>query len=102
MCVSFQLKKHLSVGKGGMILLDNAEDADILRQIRYDGRPELESAWADQKIQLFGYHYHMTFETAQLGLDKIDDAIARVPKTWTHKDYPDLSTYDIFKKGVQH
>ena len=63
---------------------------------------KLESAWADQKIQLFGYHYHMTFETAQLGLDKIDDAIARVPKTWTYKDYPDLSTYDIFKKGVQH
>ncbi len=70
MCVSFQLKKHLSLGKGGIILLDNAEDADILRQIRYDGRPELESPWADQDIQLFGYHYQMTYETAQIGVDK--------------------------------
>jgi hypothetical protein len=24
MCISFQLKKHLSLGKGGIILLDNA------------------------------------------------------------------------------
>ena len=102
MCVSFQLKKHLSVGKGGMILLDNAEDAEILRQIRYDGRPELEAAWADQEIKRFGYHYHMTYETAQLGLDKLDDAIARVPKLWSYKDYPNLSTYEIFNKGVQH
>ena len=102
MCVSFQLKKHLSLGKGGIILLDNAEDADILRQIRYDGRPQLEAPWAEQDIQLFGYHYQMTYETAQLGVGKFSEAIYREPKKWTYKDYPDLSTYDIFKKGIQH
>ena len=100
MCLSFQLRKHLSLGKGGMILLDNAEDADILRQIRYDGRPDLDRPWADQKIELFGYHYQMTYETAQLGLDKFDDVVKRIPKHWTYKDYPDLSTYKIFQKGV--
>jgi dTDP-4-amino-4,6-dideoxygalactose transaminase len=102
MCVSFQLKKHLSLGKGGIILLDCAEDADILRQIRYDGRPDLDRPWADQKIELFGYHYQMTYETAQLGLDKFDDAVHRIPKHWTYKDYPNLSDYDIFEKGVLH
>ena len=51
---------------------------------------------------LFGYHYQMTYETAQLGIDKFSEAIYREPKKWTYKDYPDLSTYDIFKKGIQH
>ena len=102
MCISFQLKKHLSLGKGGMILLDNAEDADILRQIRYDGRPDLDRPWADQKIELFGYHYQMTYETAQLGLEKFDDAVQRTPRHWTYKDYPNLSKYEIFQHGVLH
>jgi hypothetical protein len=44
----------------------------------------------------------MTYETAQLGVDKFSEAIYRAPKKWTYKDYPNLSTYDIFKKGVQH
>ena len=102
MCVSFQMKKHLSLGKGGIILLDNAEDADILRQIRYDGRPELESPWADQDIKLFGYHYQMTFETAEMGVNKFQEAVYREPKQWTWKDYPNLSEYKIFEKGVLH
>ena len=102
MCLSFQLRKHLSLGKGGMILLDNAEDANILRQIRYDGRPDLDRPWADQNITMFGYHYQMTYETAQIGLDKLDDAVKRTPKHWTYKDYPYLSTYKIFQRGILH
>jgi|TARA_B110000503_G_C7053763_1_gene373484 dTDP-4-amino-4,6-dideoxygalactose transaminase len=102
MCLSFQLRKHLSLGKGGMILLDNAEDANILRQTRYDGRPDLDRPWADQNITMFGYHYQMTYETAQIGLDKFDDAVTRIPKHWTYKDYPDLSTYKIFQRGILH
>jgi hypothetical protein len=102
MCVSFQMKKHLSLGKGGVILLDNEEDAEILRQIRYDGRPDLESPWADQNIQLFGYHYQMTYETAEMGVNKFQEAVYREPKHWTWKDYPNLSKYEIFKKGVSH
>lgn len=32
MCLSFQFQKHLSLGRGGMILLDNKEDAIILKK----------------------------------------------------------------------
>ena len=35
---SFQFQKHLSLGRGGMILLDNKEDYDILKKMSYDGR----------------------------------------------------------------
>ena len=80
----------------------NEEDAEILRQIRYDGRPDLESPWADQNIQLFGYHYQMTYETAEMGVNKFQEAVYREPKQWTWKDYPNLSEYKIFEKGVLH
>jgi len=32
----------------------------------------------------------MTPETAQLGLDKLPDAIKSKPKLWTYKDYPNI------------
>jgi hypothetical protein len=44
----------------------------------------------------------MTYETAQMGVDKFTEAVYREPRQWTWQDYPDLSTYEIFKKGVQH
>ena len=102
MCVSFQMKKHLSLGKGGIILCDSERNADILRQIRYDGRPDLDRPWADQKIELFGYHYQMTYETAELGLGKFDEAVKTTPRKWSYKDYPNLSHYEIFNKGISH
>lgn len=96
MCLSFQFKKHLSLGRGGMILLQDKEDAYLLRRMAYDGRgPGI--AWAEQDIHMMGYHYYMTPETAQLGLDKLPDAIKRKPKTWSWKDYPDLTKMRIFQ-----
>ena len=33
MCLSFQFKKHLSLGRGGAILLQNKNDYDILKKM---------------------------------------------------------------------
>lgn len=96
MCISFQYQKHLSLGRGGVILLDNDDDALILKKMSYDGRlPNL--PWRDQNIDCVGYHYYMTPETAKLGLDKIDDAIKNKPKKWKVSDWPDLTEMKIFK-----
>jgi hypothetical protein len=38
----------------------------------------------------------MTPETAQLGLDKLDDAINNVPKQWVVTDWPDLTKMKVF------
>ena len=97
MCLSFQHKKHLSLGRGGAILTDNEESAEILKKMVYDGRLR-DTPWAEQNIDMLGYHYYMTPETAQLGLDKLDTAIATQPKQWTTKDWPDLTKMEIFKK----
>ena len=61
----------------------------------YDGR-DLSKPWVGQDITTIGYHYYMTPETAQLGIDKLPSAIEKTPKIWSHLDYPDLSKYTVF------
>lgn len=96
MCLSFQYKKHLSLSRGGMILCSNEEDYLRLKKLSYDGRvPEV--FWEAQDIDTVGYHYYMTPETAQLGLDKLELAVKTDPKTQGWKNYPDLSTMKVFK-----
>ena len=96
MCLSFQFQKHLSLGRGGMILTDDKESVDKLKKMSYDGRlPDI--PWATQNIETMGYHYYMTPEAAQTGLDKFEEAVVSEPKIWTDRDYPDLRTMDVFK-----
>jgi dTDP-4-amino-4,6-dideoxygalactose transaminase len=96
MCLSFQFQKHLSLGRGGMILTDNEHAAKELKKMTYDGRlPDV--PWREQNIDRVGYHYYMTPETAQNGLDKLSDAIDSEPRQWVTNDWPDLTQMKIFK-----
>ena len=96
MGVSFQFQKHLSLGRGGILLTDNKEAAIELKKMSYDGRlPDI--PWREQDIEIYGYHYYMTPETAQLGLDKLDTAKNTNPKKWVVTDWPDLTTLKVFK-----
>ena len=97
MVISFQFRKHLSLGRGGIILTDSEESYNTLKKMSYDGRhPDI--PWRDQNIDMMGYHYYMTPETAELGLTKLPDAILSEPIKWTINDWPDLTKMDIFKK----
>lgn len=96
MCISFQYQKHLSLGRGGVILTDNTTAARDLKKMSYDGRLPF-IPWREQDIDMIGYHYYMTPETAQLGLDKLDDAINEPPKKWVVEDWPDLTIMKVFK-----
>tara|TARA_A100001201_G_scaffold138535_1_gene129526 strand:- start:475 stop:1071 length:597 start_codon:yes stop_codon:yes gene_type:complete len=96
MCLSFQFQKHLSLGRGGMILTDNQEAAIELKKMSYDGRHPL-IPWREQNITTKGYHYYMTPETAENGLKKLPEAIKTKPKQWVITDWPDLTQMEIFK-----
>jgi len=97
MSISFQYQKHLSLGRGGIILTDNEEASIQLKKMSYDGRlPNI--PWREQNIDTMGYHYYMTPETAQMGLDKLPQAIIKEPRQWEVSDWPDLSQMEIFKK----
>jgi len=97
MCISFQYQKHLSLGRGGIILMDNESDYISLKKMSYDGRlPNI--PWRDQDIDTVGFHYYMTPETAQLGLNKLQMSIDTPPRQWVVTDWPDLTEMQIFKK----
>ena len=96
MCLSFQFQKHLSLGRGGMILTDNKKARDELKKMSYDGR-ESDIPWQGQNITTIGYHYYMTPETAEEGLRKLPEAIKTEPKKWNVSEWPDLRNMDVFK-----
>jgi len=97
MCLSFQFQKHLSLGRGGMILTDNEEAAMELKKMSYDGRvPDI--PWREQNISKRGYHYYMAPETAANGLSKLLEAIKTKPRKWVITEWPDLTNMEIFKK----
>ena len=98
MSLSFQFQKHLSLGRGGMILTDNQEAAIELKKMSYDGRHPL-IPWREQNIKTKGYHYYMAPETAANGLKKLPEAIKTKPKQWVITDWPDLTQMEIFKNG---
>ena len=96
MCISFQFQKHLSLGRGGIILTDDKEARDELKKMSYDGRTP-DKPWREQNVTTMGYHYYMTPETAQKGLDKFEEAKRTKPRKWLLEDWPDLTKMDVFK-----
>lgn len=76
MCLSFQIKKRIPIGRGGMILTDNKAAADWFKLWRYDGRDMSLPYDSADHVKSFGFHYYMTPEDAARGImliDKIKD-----------------------------
>ena len=96
MSLSFQYQKHLSLGRGGMVLIDDKHAYESLIKLSYDGRIR-NIPWREQNISSVGYHYYMTPETAMLGLEKLPEAKITTPRQWNYEDWPDLREMDIFK-----
>jgi dTDP-4-amino-4,6-dideoxygalactose transaminase len=95
MCLSFQFQKHLSLGRGGAILCDTENAYNQLKKMTHDGRvPGV--PWKQQDVDMLGYHYYMTLETAEEGLAKLKDAKNRAPKIWTQDEYPYLPDMKVF------
>jgi dTDP-4-amino-4,6-dideoxygalactose transaminase len=95
MCLSFQFRKHLSLGRGGMILLQDKHDYNQLKKMSYDGR-DFNKPWAEQDISTMGYHYYMTPEMAEIGIKKLNTAKKIPGKKWSYKDYPYLTNMSVF------
>jgi dTDP-4-amino-4,6-dideoxygalactose transaminase len=96
MCLSFQFKKHLNLVRGGAILLATLEDYQAFKKMSHDGRIP-DQLWKEQDIDTIGYHYYMTIDTAQLGLDRLPKACAKEAVVWTQDDYPYLPNMKVFK-----
>ena len=67
-CLSFGHTKPLHIGRGGAILLDDADAYEDMIRMRYDGRDLAVSPWQEQQVFKLGFHYKPTPEEAVQGL----------------------------------
>ena len=95
MCLSFHIKKHLKIGKGGMILTDSLEAVEWFKKARYEGRSE--KLYHQDDIDMIGWNMYMTPQEAAHGLSLMQNI------EWSHPDldenngYRDLREFSIFK-----
>lgn len=97
LCLSFHANKILSIGKGGMILTDDAKAVDWLKRLRYEGRRE--RPYKEDNIDILGWNMYMTPEQAARGLTilcshKIGDDN---PDLIEEGGYPDLRKFPVFQ-----
>ena len=95
MCLSFHIKKHLKIGKGGMILTDSEEAVEFFRKARYEGRSEVR--YHEDMIDEEGWNMYMTPEQAARGLTLMQNYPEDMPDLPEDPPYRDLTEFEIFK-----
>ena len=95
MCLSFQAKKILSIGKGGMILTDNKQAAAWFKRARYEGRSE--KFYKEDDIDMLGWNMYMTPDQAARGLTLLQACSLYNPDQIEKGGYRDLTEFNVFK-----
>lgn len=93
--LSFQIKKRIPIGRGGMILTDDEQAYQWLRQACHDGR-NFGVEHAKDSISTLGWHYNMTPEDAARGIMLMDQTEEYNEDSADQNSYADLSTMPIF------
>lgn len=98
-CLSFHVKKHLPIGRGGIILTDDEEACKWLKKARFDGRDPV--PLQDDNFTMLGWNMYMTVEQAARGIElfevmrrKHPDGLPDLPVA--EQGYADLSTFKIY------
>jgi dTDP-4-amino-4,6-dideoxygalactose transaminase len=97
-CLSFHRRKHVPIGKGGMILTDDKEAYEWFKSVRYEGR-HLDRLYKDDYFENIGWNMYMPPEQAARGLflfDEIEDVNEDLESSGIHKD---LSVFPIYEKA---
>lgn len=96
MCLSFHIKKHIKIGKGGMILTDNKDAVEWFKKARYEGRSE--KFYKEDDIDMLGWNMYMTPQQAAHGLALMQNVPEKNPDLDEHGNgYRDLKEFTIFK-----
>ncbi len=100
-CISFTgAYKHLKLGKGGAVLLDDAEMYRWLKKARNSGRDEC--SYHEDNFTMLGRNYYMMPQIAAQGL-LLMNQFYNLDGTKKHMPdlclpYPDLSKFPIYTK----
>lgn len=93
--LSFQIKKRLPIGRGGMILCDDYESYTWFKKACYDGR-DLEKNYMEDDIEMLGWHMYMTPEDAARGIILMDNISEINDDSHSHMSYKDLRLNKVF------
>jgi dTDP-4-amino-4,6-dideoxygalactose transaminase len=96
MCLSFHIKKHLKIGKGGMILTNDEQAVEWFKKARYEGRGE--KLYHEDNIEAMGWNMYMTPQEAAHGLALMQNYPLHVPDLSENNGYRDLTGFSLFKK----
>jgi len=99
MCLSFHIKKSLSIGKGGMILCDDINAVNWFKKARYEGRSE--KKYDEDNINMLGWNMYMTPQEAAHGLALMQNYPKHMPDLGENGGYKDLTSNEVFKKYVK-
>jgi dTDP-4-amino-4,6-dideoxygalactose transaminase len=101
-CLSFQQKKRLNLGRGGAILTQNEKWYRMLKRMVHDGRnPKIfhgDEVENNPDDILLGFHSYLEPEKAARGIMLLNQPSLLPPFENIHsREYPDLSKLEIFK-----
>jgi len=88
--VSFQIKKRIPIGRGGIILTDDKEAAKMLKLMSYDGRDLNLPYDHPEHVKCMGYHMYMTPEDAARGIILMNSVPEKNEDSGNHTMYPDV------------
>jgi len=97
MCLSFHIKKHIKIGKGGMILCDDDEAAKWFKARRYEGRTD-GLKYHEDCIDEEGWNMYMTPVQAARGLMLMQNHPLVAPDLPEDPPYRDLTEFELFRK----
>lgn len=95
MCLSFHIKKHLKIGKGGCILTDNLEFVEFAKKYRYEGRTAGFSYHFDD-VELLGTNDYMRPQDAAIGLCLLEVLPNYNEDLGEEPDYRNLDEFKLF------
>jgi dTDP-4-amino-4,6-dideoxygalactose transaminase len=92
---SFQIKKRVPIGKGGVILTNDKKAYKWLNSARYDGR-NFRKDYMKNDYKILGWHFYMTPEDAARGIILMDQTPKINDDTGGSSNYSDISKFKIF------
>ena len=97
-CLSFHRRKHIPIGKGGMILTNDKEAYEWFKVARYEGR-HIDRLYKDDTFDMIGWNMYMPPEQAAEGLElfkEINEWNEDLETSGIHKD---LSQFPIYEEA---
>lgn len=97
-CLSFHRRKHIPIGKGGMILTNDKDAYEWFKVARYEGR-HMDKLYKDDSFDMIGWNMYMTPEQAAEGLELFKDISDHNDDLETSGMHKDLSEFPMYERA---